>query len=63
MNGAPGGTRTPDLRVRNPALYPAELRARNTGGLEPMHLTMCGSACAQLEDRYNAEKAGGVKEW
>ena len=26
-NGAPGGTRTPDHRIRNPMLYPAELRA------------------------------------
>ena len=27
-NGAPGGTRTPDLLVRSQTLYPAELRAR-----------------------------------
>jgi len=27
-NGTPGGTRTPDPRIRNPMLYPAELRAR-----------------------------------
>ena len=27
-NGAPGRTRTPDIRIRNPMLYPAELRAR-----------------------------------
>jgi hypothetical protein len=27
-NGAPGGTRTPDHRLRRPMLYPAELRAR-----------------------------------
>jgi hypothetical protein len=25
---APGVTRTPDLRIRNPLLYPAELRAQ-----------------------------------
>src|SRR5436309_14984498 len=25
--GAPGATRTPDLRVRSPTLYPTELRA------------------------------------
>ena len=24
----PGATRTPDLRIRSPALYPTELRAR-----------------------------------
>src|SRR5436190_7884723 len=28
---APGRTRTFDLRIRNPLLYPAELRAQNTG--------------------------------
>ena len=39
-NGAPGGTRTPDLRVRSPALYPAELQARSIRGLEPLDLTM-----------------------
>jgi hypothetical protein len=26
---APGVTRTPDPRIRNPMLYPAELRAQN----------------------------------
>ena len=26
--GAPGGIRTPDLRIRSPLLYPAELRAQ-----------------------------------
>src|SRR5207253_46917 len=29
--GAPGATRTPDLRIRSPTLYPAELRARSAG--------------------------------
>ena len=28
---APGVTRTPDLRIRNPLLYPAELRAPLAG--------------------------------
>ena len=28
---APGVTRTPDRRIRNPLLYPAELRARIIG--------------------------------
>ncbi len=27
-DGAPGEIRTPDLRIRSPTLYPAELRAR-----------------------------------
>ena len=27
--GAPEGIRTPDLRIRNPMLYPAELRAHD----------------------------------
>ena len=31
---APGGTRTPDSRIRNPLLYPTELRA-------PKFLTAC----------------------
>jgi hypothetical protein len=29
MTGAPGGIRTPDLWLRRPMLYPAELRARD----------------------------------
>jgi hypothetical protein len=28
-DGAPGKIRTPDLRIRSPLLYPAELRAHN----------------------------------
>ncbi len=28
---APGGIRTPDRRIRNPLLYPTELRAQNVG--------------------------------
>src|SRR5437764_12056946 len=28
IQSAPGVTRTPDLRIRNPLLYPAELRAQ-----------------------------------
>src|SRR4051812_21929177 len=29
QSSAPGVTRTPDRRIRNPMLYPAELRARS----------------------------------
>ncbi len=29
LESAPGVTRTLDLRIRNPLLYPAELRAQN----------------------------------
>ena len=31
--GAPGRTRTPDHRIRNPVLYPAELLARNVADM------------------------------
>src|SRR4051812_4570383 len=30
LQSAPGVTRTPDRRIRNPMLYPAELRAQKT---------------------------------
>ena len=30
-DGLPGGTRTPDLRLRRPLLYPVELRADKKG--------------------------------
>ena len=29
QNGAPGGIRTPGLRIRSPLLYPTELQAQN----------------------------------
>ncbi len=29
IRGGPGATRTPDLRIRSPALYPSELRAQS----------------------------------
>jgi hypothetical protein len=28
LHGAPGGIRTPGLRIRSPTLYPAELQAQ-----------------------------------
>ena len=40
--GAPGGIRTPDLRLRRPALYPTELRARmRSGRWDPDHTGPC----------------------
>ena len=29
LDGAPGGIRTPDTRIRSPVLYPAELRMQD----------------------------------
>ena len=36
-HGTPGGTRTPDARLRTPPLYPTELQGQvvEIGGLEP----------------------------
>ena len=34
FNGALGEIRTPDLRIRSPLLYPAELQARIVKGLD-----------------------------
>ena len=34
-HGAPGGNRTPDLRIRNPLLYPTELQAQRGNRLRP----------------------------
>src|SRR6476620_10124656 len=30
LAGTPGGIRTPDIRIRSPTLYPAELRAQTS---------------------------------
>ena len=55
-DGAPEGIRTPDLRLRRPSLYPAELRAhtfRNVrlramcGGWTILGLTSMGMACLE----------------
>jgi hypothetical protein len=48
-NGAPGGTRTPDLLVRSQTLYPTELGARGKEiltqriVLPPRHQKQCCS--------------------
>jgi hypothetical protein len=34
INGVPGGIRTPDLRIRSPLLYPAELQGHKNGAGE-----------------------------
>ncbi len=36
-DNAPGGTRTPDRRIRNPMLYPAELRAHALENTRPLY--------------------------
>ena len=36
LNGALGGTRTPDTLVRSQVLYPAELRAQKIPGIKMM---------------------------
>jgi hypothetical protein len=43
-NGAPGGTRTPDQRIRNPLLYPPELRARLRSNSESIPCDLEGIA-------------------
>ena len=60
FSGAPGGTRTPDLRVRSPALYPTELQARNLdpSSPEPMDLIMSPGARLLLELTKNSLEVG-----
>src|SRR6188768_63822 len=38
--GAPGRTRTCDLRIRSPALYPTELRAHEKASYHPARLRL-----------------------
>ena len=60
LSGAPGGTRTPDLRVRSPALYPTELQARNLdpSSPEPMDLIMMPDASLVLRLTKNGLEVG-----
>ena len=60
LSGTPGGTRTPDLRVRSPALYPTELQARNLdpSSLEPMDLIMSPGARLLLGLTKNGLEVG-----
>ena len=50
--GAPGGTRTPDHRLRRPMLYPAELRARRVRSIS-----------WPIPPRRQTTKPSGKVEW
>ncbi len=52
--GAPGGTRTPDLRLRRPTLYPAELRAHST------RMLAHGITLPEQTERHVREKTKAV---
>ncbi len=56
---APGVTRTPDPRIRNPLLYPAELRAQNQ---EISVTKLAGSTHCQLlrHSRVSGNYAQGL---
>jgi hypothetical protein len=66
--GAPGGSRTPNPRIRSPMLYPVELPAQQIGHLrrwppavhEEIHLTMAGCEMHQIRwySRYHSTKRG-----
>src|SRR6266436_2693768 len=49
-NGAPGGTRTPDLLVRSQTLYPTELRARSK---EILSQPCAAHPAAATESKFN----------
>jgi hypothetical protein len=51
FNGAPGAIRTPDLWIRSPLLYPAELRAQTVAACE-----ICGTRHIPLTGSVNANK-------
>ena len=43
VNGEPGGSRTPDTRIRSPLLYPTELRVHNIYGAGEGNRTLATS--------------------
>lgn len=51
LKSAPGVTRTPDPRIRNPLLYPAELRAQNMRNMSPLGLqkSSANASCTLVE--------------
>jgi hypothetical protein len=55
---APGRTRTFDLRIRNPLLYPAELRAQNTGKIafaDGLAFSSCYSTVNAVKQKKQAK--------
>jgi hypothetical protein len=53
---APGVTRTPDRRIRNPLLYPAELRAQIATG----NMSLCGEEKSSAEMKCRSVKASMI---
>src|SRR5690348_16251450 len=53
FNGAPGGTRTHDHRLRRPVLYPAELRAHTWDGRSPRQATAKPHIVIDISDTRN----------
>ncbi len=51
-HGAPGGTRTPNQWIRNPLLYPVELRALLSGRVDSNHRPPAPKAGALSNLRY-----------
>src|SRR2546430_10379372 len=52
---APGVTRTPGLRIRNPLLYPAELRAQIGGEYYRLSLRMKAAPCCLNRNGENLD--------
>src|SRR5438067_4932108 len=67
---APGVTRTLDLRIRNPLLYPAELRAQFIGKSKwqkrfccSFTVLFCGRPCETAQTHENMEKNANAKSY
>jgi|GraSoiStandDraft_16_1057320.scaffolds.fasta_scaffold126518_3 hypothetical protein len=48
LENAPGEIRTHGPRIRNPVLYPPELRGHNEDQLATLYFFSCVSICAKL---------------
>ncbi len=53
--GAPGGNRTPDLRLRRPTLYPTELRAHTAGDRRVKRSAVPAIPCCQRSGRRDSD--------